>query len=160
DEPGLLALGQLVGRPQALELLPEFPDRTGLCCQVRSALVPWRDGRSAGGGAVHDPGGSEASSPGAVGLSTGHAAAVERGGNGPGVVAAGPLGGEPSRARAGAPAGGDAAEGGAAQNSAAGAPGGGRADEVRATAAAVEARAWIGSSRRTHGGCGLGQVAT
>ena len=62
-------------------------------------------GGPASGGAVHDPGGGEASSPGAVGVCSGRAAAVERGRDGPGGVAAGPVGGEPSGARAAAPPG-------------------------------------------------------
>ena len=60
-------------------------------------------GGPASGGVVHDPGGSEASSPGAVGVSSGRAAAVERGRDGSGAVAAGPLGREPPGACAAAP---------------------------------------------------------
>src|SRR5262249_1360947 len=55
-------------------------------------------GGPAGGGAVHDPGGGEAASPGAVGLPAGRAVTAERGGDGVGVAAAGPVGGEPSGA--------------------------------------------------------------
>ena len=62
-------------------------------------------GGPASGGAVHDPGGSEAAPPGAVGVSAGRVAAAERRGDGPGVVAAGPVGGEPSGVRAAAPTG-------------------------------------------------------
>ena len=52
----------------------------------------------ASGRVVHDLGGSEASSPGTVGLSAGRAAALERGSDGSGALAAGPLGREPPRA--------------------------------------------------------------
>ena len=58
---------------------------------------------TAGGGVVHDPGGSQASSPGAVGLSSGRGAAAVRGRDGPGIVAPGPLGREPPGACAATP---------------------------------------------------------
>ena len=54
-------------------------------------------GGPASGGVVHDPGGSQASSPGAVGVPSGRGAAVVRGRDGPGVVAPGPLGSQPPR---------------------------------------------------------------
>ena len=57
----------------------------------------------ASGGVVHDPGGSEASSPGAVGLSSGRVAAHGRGRDRSGVTAAGPLGCEPPRTCIAAP---------------------------------------------------------
>jgi hypothetical protein len=60
-------------------------------------------GGTTGGGVVHDSGGSQTSSPGAVGLSSGRGAAVERGRDRPGVAATGPLGCEPPGACAAAP---------------------------------------------------------
>ena len=94
-------------------------------------------GGPAGGGVVHDPGGSQASSPGAVGVPSRRGAEAERGRDGSGVVASGPLGREPPGACAAAPPGRVAAEGDPPEGSAAGAPCDRRAEGVRAADAEV-----------------------
>src|ERR1700756_841320 len=85
----------------------------------------------ASGGAVHDPGGSEAAPPGAVGVCAGRAVPAERRRDGVGVAAAGPVGGEPSGARAAASAGGGAAASGAAAGAARASASEGAADGLR-----------------------------
>src|SRR5262245_38290870 len=92
-----------------------------------------RPSGSASDGAVHDPGACEAAPPGAVGLAAGRAVAAVRRGDGPGVVVAGPVGGEPSGAGAAASPRRVAAQGGAAEGRARAAAGAGPDEGVRIT---------------------------
>ena len=101
-------------------------------------------GGPASGGAVHDPGGCQAASPGAVGLSSRRGAEAERRRDGPGVVAAGPLGREPPGACAAASPGRVAAEGDPPEGSTAGASCDRRAEGVRTTDAEVGKGSGIG----------------
>ena len=101
----------------------------------------------ASGGVIHDLGGNKASSPGAVGVSSGRFAALEHGRDGTGAVAAGPVRCESPRACAAAPSRRVAAKSDSTKGKAPAASCARRQESVRATDTVVER----GSTVRTDG---------